>query len=843
MFNKTTIRKLSAITLFIAFATFANSSHLLGQTNKYQEAGFKLLDDLNTKYYNSSTGLYVESINTSTMAKSAPAFLWPAAHMIRALLWGSMIDSKYNARLQAYVNKMPWYTNGEAYGCIQNGERFFDDNGLIGDVIMDVYKHKFRTTSVLAKSTFALNYCMKYRDAQWGLPQTESGLNKGIFYMGPLEPLANAYTKLYVINGDTSYLHVAKTYYNKFNDYTIKLKDPTSLLFVSGTTYANGVWTKPNEGPRACNTAAVVLLGIRLYQITGDQKYLTESRAMADAILKRFYKYNQGFGEISFWGGNYSVEMLCEMYEIDRDPKWYNAAKNICDFLIDKSRDKGGYYPDGTEGPGYWNVVRTNNTPATSVGMMSQACAANAILRFAYTDLHKPLSKGTYKISNVASTKAMSTKTDENGTKTITTSDFTDSNSQKWTIDIDNEGFCTLKSFDDKLNLALKNCTFDMGNLLETNATSTGDCIKFKIENTGGSGYKISHKSGKVLSANSSNQPDEPILLAESTDTDQQKWTVERLEPTISWITLTKDTAISTNSGAKLSVNVSSSVDKISKVEYYINGVLTSTTSASPYLYNWLPKTSGISEVYAIAYDKAGNSGYSSTIKVSVQCINSGSYKIANTGNNKFLSINSTKASENEAEATTASYVSQNYQHWNVQFENDGFYSISAANTNYKLGLALCATENNTQLKQYATNTGDCQKFYMIDLGSGQYQICAKNTTKAIAASLSTTNDTPVYLWDRATSINQKWKFSSIETGELPIEMNNLVEIYPNPVINTLYVRFPYQNIDIEILNTTGQKLISTQSQSLDVSSLASGIYILHLTHNEVTYKTKFIKR
>jgi hypothetical protein len=131
----------------------------------------------------------------------------------------------------------------------------------------------------------------------------------------------------------------------------------------------------------------------------------------------------------------------------------------------------------------------------------------------------------------------------------------------------------------------------------------------------------------------------------------------------------------------------------------------------------------------------------------------------------------------------------------------------------------------------------------MIDLGLGQYQICAKNTTKAIAASLSTTNDTPVYLWDKATSINQKWKFNSIETGELPIEMDNLVEIYPNPVINTLYVRFPYQNIEIEILNITGQKLISTQSQSLDISSLVSGIYILHLTHNDVTYKTKFIKR
>ena len=65
---------------------------LTAQTNKYKTEGFLLLDNLNSKFYNLSSAMYVESINTTTQAKSGTAFLWPAAHMTRALLWGAMID-------------------------------------------------------------------------------------------------------------------------------------------------------------------------------------------------------------------------------------------------------------------------------------------------------------------------------------------------------------------------------------------------------------------------------------------------------------------------------------------------------------------------------------------------------------------------------------------------------------------------------------------------------------------------------------------------------------------------------------------------------------------------------
>lgn len=358
--------------------------------NKYQFYGFKLLDFLNEKYYNSSNGLYTESINSTTLARGANAFIWPAAHMIRALCWGALIDSKYKARTEAYANRMDWYVNGEGYGCIRGGQRFFDDNSLISYALMLVYEKHVRTQSMLDKSLFASNYCLKYKDQNWGLPQIEPDLGQGIFYVGAINPMASAYAMQYTISGNEEHLNIAKTYYDVLNNFDLKIKSPTTLLFKSGSRYVDGVWTENTAGPRAANTCGSAILGVRLYAITREMHYLDEARAMTDAVLNRWYKPGAGFSEISMWGGNAIIDLLCELYDYDPDTKWYNAAKDIVDFLIDHARDNKGFYPTGADAEnGRWDLVRKNSNPPETITMMSQACAANAILRFAYLDLNR----------------------------------------------------------------------------------------------------------------------------------------------------------------------------------------------------------------------------------------------------------------------------------------------------------------------------------------------------------------------------------------------------------------------------------------------------------------------
>lgn len=59
---------------------------------------------------------------------------------------------------------------------------------------------------------------------------------------------------------------------------------------------------------------------------------------------------------------------------------------------------------------------------------------------------------------------------------------------------------------------------------------------------------------------------------------------------------------------------------KVTRVEFYVNGVLSSTVVTAPYGYSWVTTTvaNGLYSITAKAYDAAGNIGYSSSITVAV---------------------------------------------------------------------------------------------------------------------------------------------------------------------------------------------------------------------------------
>jgi hypothetical protein len=363
--------------------------------NKYKYFGLQLLDFLNDKFYKTSNGLYVESVNSTTLAKGDNSFIWPAAHMINALNWGTSIDAKYKTRLEAYTNKMSWYINGEGYGCIRGGQRFFDDNSLMGVALMRVYDKHIHTQAMLDKSLFAINFCVKYRDEHWGLPQTQNKLGQGIFLLGVSKSIGLAHAIWYTSSKDSAHLATAVKYYDIINDPDLKLQNQKTLIFKNSTQYVDGAWIDSNPGSRAAQTCGVATFALKLYEVTGEMRYLNDARALTDAVLNRWYKPGGGVSEISMWGGSGVVSLLCEMYEKDPDPKWYDAAKDIVNFLIEHTRDKNGFYPTGSTAEfGKWDLERTNTNSPETITFMSQACAANAILQFAHLDLNKENSSG-----------------------------------------------------------------------------------------------------------------------------------------------------------------------------------------------------------------------------------------------------------------------------------------------------------------------------------------------------------------------------------------------------------------------------------------------------------------
>ena len=88
---------------------------------------------------------------------------------------------------------------------------------------------------------------------------------------------------------------------------------------------------------------------------------------------------------------------------------------------------------------------------------------------------------------------------------------------------------------------------------------------------------------------------------------------------------------------------------------------------------------------------------------------------------------------------------------------------------------------------------------------------------------------------------------SLITTNINTINLNNSINLYPNPAIDRVYINnTETKNAKIHIYNMTGesvlQRELSSGTNEIDISSLTSGIYVVRLTGANGTYQQKLIK-
>jgi hypothetical protein len=77
------------------------------------------------------------------------------------------------------------------------------------------------------------------------------------------------------------------------------------------------------------------------------------------------------------------------------------------------------------------------------------------------------------------------------------------------------------------------------------------------------------------------------------------------------------------------------------------------------------------------------------------------------------------------------------------------------------------------------------------------------------------------------------------------INTNNNISIIPNPAHDRVYIKTTEKNYTIEIYDYTGRELLKEKfanDQSIDISGLAKGAYILKITNNKTTFIKKIIK-
>jgi hypothetical protein len=73
------------------------------------------------------------------------------------------------------------------------------------------------------------------------------------------------------------------------------------------------------------------------------------------------------------------------------------------------------------------------------------------------------------------------------------------------------------------------------------------------------------------------------------------------------------------------------------------------------------------------------------------------------------------------------------------------------------------------------------------------------------------------------------------------------ISLFPNPVTTRLYIRHNLDILDvIEVFDISGRKVMKENNftaESIDVSALESGVYLLHVSYKGQKAVYKFIKK
>jgi hypothetical protein len=375
---------------------------------------------------NADVKMYANVLNYqggSYVQGSDVGYLWTQDNMLRALYWGARLNpDRFQPLLTNAIKQLEWYKNPNCdgskpndgysggYGVRHGNPCYYDDNSLLGGVMMNIYLHASLTPEASNAAMYALGYVQANINKHGGVPQKPNDPEADVkYYMSPMTRLGTAFADWSARFPDKALaaerLAFAQQKFTQVNDPNLELYIPDSGLFRGGTQ-----WVGPNAsdyegdgGSLAGNSTGVIALSLAIYQNTHNQAKLDYARTLMNNVLanSKWFPSTGGIKQEAPTGAYAVIDLLCQLYLIDGNVKWYNKAKSLVDFLIGPGRDKFSWFANGAPNDGdgsddsdplgldgTWAEDRhaTNRPADATVRLLTQSAAAAAILEFAYID-------------------------------------------------------------------------------------------------------------------------------------------------------------------------------------------------------------------------------------------------------------------------------------------------------------------------------------------------------------------------------------------------------------------------------------------------------------------------
>lgn len=343
------------------------------QELSYKEKAKAVYDFIQTNYKKGE--LYKENFPDQA-GDNKYCYLWPYVGMLTAgnllyeLGYDKSIHEKEFSGLELFYDAREQLPGYQAYPVIETtSDHYYDDNGIVAMELIDAYRLT-ANQEFLDRAETITEFIMSGEDSRMGgglywLEAVSGNCNSGPNCIKAANTTAYASfvtSELYKETEQERYLDFAKRTY-QWNYST--LRDPSDNLYWNdiniGTNQINPVkWTY--------NAAMMIMSGVNLYEITGQQSYLDESIATARSAFSKFTSVKE---DQLFFPANdpwFNTELMTSFIKLstydDKSKEYIEVFIKNADYAWENARTQEGHFYEDWSG----------NNPGRYYWLLHQAC-------------------------------------------------------------------------------------------------------------------------------------------------------------------------------------------------------------------------------------------------------------------------------------------------------------------------------------------------------------------------------------------------------------------------------------------------------------------------------------
>lgn len=317
----------------------------------YKLKARQALDDI-YKNYGISGSNYVRESFPAQPGDPKYAYLWPYSAMFTAATLLKQVgytdataQGYYTSTLAGMAGYLDASRTPAAYQSVPVSEgiadRFYDDNAITGIDMLEAFKVT-GDAQLLSNAKICYTFC-----ASGESPEAGGGLywNEGVMgnpddpnYIKATNVTALSATlalQLYQQEKNDTYLASGKRWYNWVKQYML---DPVDKAFW------NSIWIKDgsiNYAKWTYNSGAMIQNAALLYKITGEEAYLADAKAWAQAsynVFTREVPQGRFFVPHDPWFTAVLLRGYLELYELDENATYINTLVDNVDYAWQHAR-------------------------------------------------------------------------------------------------------------------------------------------------------------------------------------------------------------------------------------------------------------------------------------------------------------------------------------------------------------------------------------------------------------------------------------------------------------------------------------------------------------------------